>query len=154
MTKSNIAIGVDPGNVWKHSILSGYRYQLEKQEQAEEKYKRAFERATTTTRCIQSDRITGGDKKDLYDRINELQPLKVKVTDTIKEAAKIRTATLKMIDSVKPIKYRLLLTLLYINGMEYKEAGNKMRLGRGEKIEALHNQALKMVIIDLKDLQA
>lgn len=70
MAKTNIAIGVDPGNVRKHSMLSGYQYQLEKQEQAEEKYKRAFERATTTTRYIQGDRITGGDKKDLYDRIN------------------------------------------------------------------------------------
>lgn len=145
MAKSNIAIGVDPGNVWKHSILSGYRYQLEKQELAKEKYKRAFERATMTTRYIQGDRITGGDKKDLYDRINDLEPLKVKVTDAIKEAVKIRTETIKMIDSVKPIKYRLLLNLLYLNGMDYKEARNKMRLDRGEKIEVLHNQALRMV---------
>ncbi|VUZ27422.1 DUF1492 domain-containing protein [Acetobacterium wieringae] len=145
MAKSNIAIGVDPGNVWKHSMLSGYQYQLEKQEQAEEKYKRAFERATMTTQYIQGDRITGGDKKDLYDKINDLEPLKVKVTDAIKEAVKIRAETIKMIDSVEPIKYRLLLNLLYLNGMGYKEAGNKMRLGRGEKIEVLHNKALKMV---------
>jgi len=145
MAKSNIAIGVEPGNVWKHSILSGYRYQLEKQELAEEKYKRAFERATMTTRYIQGDRITGGDKKDLYDRINDVEPLKVKVTDAIKESVKIRAETIKMIDSVKPIKYRLLLNLLYLNGMDYKEARNKMRLDRGEKIEVLHNQALRMV---------
>lgn len=145
MAKSNIAIGVDPGNVWKHSILSGYRYQLDKQELAEEKYKRAFERATMTKSYIRPDKVQGGDKRDLYDRINDLEPLKVKVTDAIKESVKIRAETIKMIDGVKPIKYRLLLNLLYLNGMDYKEARNKMRLDRGEKIEVLHNQALRMV---------
>jgi len=148
MTKSNIAIGVDPGNVWKHSILSGYQYQLERQEQAEEKYKRAFERATMTTSYIRPDKVHGGDKKDLYDRINDLEPLRAKVTVTIKETVKIRTETLRMIDSVKPIKYQLLLNLLYINGMDYKEARNRMRLARGEKIEVLHNKALELVEIE------
>jgi Protein of unknown function (DUF1492). len=152
MTKSNIAIGVDPGNVWKHSILSGYRYQLEKQEQAEEKYKRAFERATMTTRYIEGDRITGGNKKDLYDRINELQPLKNKVSVAVLETTKTWMKLNEYIDSVESIKLKLLLRLLYSSGMDYKEAGNKMRLGRGEKIEVLHNQALRMVIIDQRCL--
>ncbi|WP_423230042.1 DUF1492 domain-containing protein [Acetobacterium bakii] len=65
----------------------------------------------------------------------------------MKEVVKTRAETLEMIDSIKPIKYRLLLNLLYINGMDYKEAGNKMRIGRDEKMSVLHNQALKMVII-------
>ncbi len=145
MAKSNIAIGVDPGNIWKHSILSGYRYQLDKQEAATDKYLKAFERAAMTKSYIRPDKVQGGDKRDLYDRINDLEPLKAKVTDTIKESVKIRTETIKMIDSVKPVKYRLLLNLLYLNGMDYKEAGNKIGIGRGEKIEVLHNQALRMV---------
>ncbi|MBI4858321.1 MAG: DUF1492 domain-containing protein [Acetobacterium woodii] len=145
MAKSNIAIGVDPGNVWKHSILSGYQYQLEKQEHAEEKYKRAFERATMTTQYIKGDRITGGNKKDLYDRINELQPLKDEVSVAVLETTKTWMELNEYINSVESIKLRLLLRLLYLNGMDYKEARNKMRLDRGEKIEALHNRALRMV---------
>ncbi|MDO9491105.1 DUF1492 domain-containing protein [Acetobacterium sp.] len=148
MAKTNIAIGVDPGNVWKHSILSGYRYQLDKQEAATDKYLKAFERATMTTQYIKGDRITGGDKKDLYDRINDLEPLRVKADAEVRESVRIRTETIKMIDSVKPVKYRLLLNLLYLNGMDYKEAGNKIGIGRGEKMGALHNQALELVAID------
>lgn len=145
MAKSNIAIGVDPGNVWKHSILSGYRYQLEKQELAEEKYKRAFERATMTKSYIKPDKVQGGDKKDLYDRLNDLEPLKVKLNDAIKESARIRAETHKMIKSVESPKYQLVLVLLYIEGLDYKEAGARMRIARGEKMEVLHNQALRMV---------
>lgn len=145
MAKSNIAIGVDPGNVWKHSMLSGYQYQLAKQEQAEEKYLRAYERATMAKSHIRPDKVQGGDKRDLYDRLNDLEPLRVKADAEVRESVKIRTETIKMIDSVKPVKYRLLLNLLYLNGMDYKEASNKMRLNRGEKIEVLHNHALRMV---------
>lgn len=148
MAKSNIAIGVDPGNIWKHSILSGYRYQLEKQEKAEEQYKRAFERATMTKSYIRPDKVQGGEKRDLYDKINDLQPLKEKVTEAIKEAVKIRAEALKIINSVERSKYQLLLVLLYIEGLDYQEARKRIRPARGEKMEALHNQALRMVRCD------
>ncbi|WP_296560321.1 DUF1492 domain-containing protein [uncultured Acetobacterium sp.] len=148
MAKSNIAIGVDPGNIWKHSILSGYRYQLDKQEAATDKYLKAFERAAMTKSYIRPDKVQGGDKRDLYDRLNDLEPLRVKADAEVRESVRIRTETIKMIDSVKPVKYRLLLNLLYLNGMDYKEAGNKIGIGRGEKMGALHNQALELVAID------
>lgn len=148
MAKSNIAIGVDPGNIWKHSILSRYQYQLEKQEKAEEAYKRAFERATMSKSYIRPDNVQGGEKRDLYDKINDLQPLKEKVSEAIKEAVKIRAEALKIINSVGRPKYQLLLVLLYIEGLDYKDIGKRMRPARGEKMAVLHNQALRMVRCD------
>lgn len=146
MAKTNIAIGVDPGNVWKHSILSRYQHQLKKEEEAEEKYLRAFERATITTQYIKGDRIQGGDKQDLYDRINALQPLRDIIRAEIKETARIRIETGKIIDSVESIKYKVVLDLLYLNGMDYKETGAKMR--DSEKMSVLHNRALRLAEID------
>ncbi|MEL7661392.1 hypothetical protein [Acetobacterium wieringae] len=145
MAKSNIAIGVDPGNVWKHSILSEYRHQLEKQEQAEEKYKRAYERATMTTSYIRADKVQGGNKKYLFDWINDLQPLRDEASLAVQKTTKAWMKLNEYISSVESKKLKLLLTLIYSNGLDYKETSKKIRLARGEKIEVLHNQALRMV---------
>jgi len=143
---------VEPGNVWKHSILSRYQYQLEKQEKAEEAYLRAYERATMAKSYIRPDKVQGGDKKDLHDRLNDLAPLRKQVSAEITESARIRIETSKIINSVGRPKYQLLLVLLYIEGLDYQEARKRIRPARGEKMEALHNQALGMVIIDQKGL--
>lgn len=150
MAKSNIAIGVDPGNGWKHSILSRYQYQLEKQEKAEEAYLRAYERATMAKSHIRPDKVQGGDKKDLHDRLNDLAPLREQVSTEITESARIRIETSKIINSVGRPKYQLLLVLLYIEGLDYKDIGKRMRPARGEKMSVLHNQALALVDLKLR----
>ena len=90
MRKSKVSYGVKPGNEFKHSILSAYQYQLEKQAKAEEAFERAFNRAAMTTTYLRSDKVQGGEKRDLYDKVNDLQPLKERLMAEIIESARVR----------------------------------------------------------------
>jgi hypothetical protein len=146
MSKTKTAMSVKPGNQYKHSVLSGYQYQLDKQAKAEEDYERAFNRATMTTSYIRPDNVQGGDKKDLYDKVNYLQPLKEKVRAELLEAVRMRGEISKYIKAVESVRLRLILQLLYIEGVDYGEAFKRMK--RCGSIEDLHNEALKAVVIE------
>ena len=145
MRKSKVSYGVKPGNEFKHSILSAYQYQLEKQAKAEEAFERAFNRAAMTTTYLRSDKVQGGEKRDLYDKVNDLQPLKERLRAEIIESARVRMEIYELTKTVKSTKLSLFLHLIYIEGIDYKEA--KARMRDRCKMADLHNEALEAVDI-------
>lgn len=134
MIKTQIVFKTNHDNEFKHSILSAYQYQLNRLKKAEDAYSQAFE--STTSSCK--------DKAALHRGMESIQSIMGNVYSELAEAARMRIEVYDLIKTVKPVNLSLLLQLIYIEGLNYEEAAEKLQICEFQ-IADMHSQALSVV---------